>query len=168
MTRAACIFVLASVASVACGCAGPVAFSANAVDSPVDAQRALQLRFQVVNRTSAPQTLSVGAESVHIESVTRDGKPVAPEEREARLHDDPRALLHDTLPVIEPDGLAAFFVQDGLSDLTLVDGVWHRRAWALTPGKYRVVFSYRYDGPDEGRKVFRGRVVASAVSFKVE
>ena len=93
---------------------------------------------------------------------------MTPEETDAKLLDDPRKLLRETLPIVEPDGLVAFFLQAGLSDLTLVGDTWHRRVFPLTHGKYRVVFAYRYDGPDDGKPtVFRGRLVGR-VSFKVE
>jgi len=160
--------VLFTMLVAACGCASaPVAFSANTVESPI-ADNALQLRFQVVNRDKTPRAISIGAESIHIESVTRDGKPVTPEDTEAKLLDDPRKLLRETLPIVEPDGLVAFFLQSGLSDLSLVGETWHRRVFPLTHGKYRVVFAYRYDGPDDGKpSVFRGRLVAR-VTFKVD
>jgi hypothetical protein len=169
------VVVFAAVAAGGCASA-PVAFSANAVESRIVADRgprpqdsALELRFGVVNRTHAPETVSLGAESVHIESVTRNGKAVAPEDREAKLPDDPRTLLHETLPVVEAEGETAFFVRAGLSDLVLVDGVWHRRVFPLTRGKYRVVFSYHYDGPDDGKpNVFHGRIVARPISFRVD
>lgn len=163
MMRSLFVFMVALA-----GCASrPVAFSANTVESPIR-DNALQLRFQMVNRDKTPRAISIGAESIHIESVTRDGKPVTPEDTEAKLLDDPRKLLHETLPVVEPDGLVAFFLQAGLSDLSLVGETWHRRVFPLTHGKYRVVFAYRYDGPDDGKpSVFRGRLVAHAITFWV-
>lgn len=159
------------------GCApAPVAFSANAVESPIRADAgprssdsALELRFQLVNRQNRPQTIAIWSEAVRIESVTRNGKPVAPEEYEPKQLDDPRTLRKDALPVVEPDGLVAFFEQHGLSDQSLTGETWHRRVFPLARGKYRVVFSYHYDGPDDGKpNVFHGRVVAKPVTFRVE
>jgi hypothetical protein len=177
MVRPIFVSGLLTLAGATAGCASaPVAFSANAVESPIRADAgahasdsALQLRFQLINRQERPQTIAIWSEAVRIESVTRNGKPVAPDEYEPKLLDDPRALRKDALPVVEPDGSVAFFVEHGLSDQSLVGESWRRRVFPLARGKYRVVFSYHYDGPDDGKpNVFHGRIVASPVTFRVE
>lgn len=150
----------------ALGCATTPKFHANAVESPV--RGALQLRFELVSRARDRQTLSIGAESVHIESVTRDGRAVAPEEVEVPPPDDPRTQRGETLAIVEPDELVAFFSPAGLSDLVQVGDVWHRRVFPLERGRYRVTFAYQYGGPSDGKpNVFTGRLV-DTVKFDVE
>jgi hypothetical protein len=156
------------VAAGALGCATTPAFHANAVVSPIHADGPLQLRFELVNRAHQRQTLSIGVESIHIVSVTRDGHAVTPVESELRPSEDPRALRGDTLPVVDPDVLVAFFTQGGLGDLVLAGDAWHRRVFPLVRGRYRVVFSYQYSGPADGKpNLFTGRLV-DKVRFDVE
>jgi hypothetical protein len=168
---------LVALACGALGCATkPVAFSANAVESPIRADRgqravdsALELRFELVNESGRLQAISTWSPAIHIESVTRNGRPVEPEIFEPRLADDPLPQRRDTLPVLEADGLVAFFEQHGLSDLSLAGDHWQQRVFPLVKGRYRVVFSYHYDGPDYDRpNVFHGRIVAPPIKFKVE
>jgi hypothetical protein len=160
----------AAFAAIVCGasaCATTPAFSATAVEPPTPG-RALELRFELVNRTKDRQTLSIGAESIHIESVTRDGKPVTAEEKELSPSDNPLAQRGETLPIVEPDGLVAFFTHGGLSDLVLAGDVWHRRVFPLEHGRYRVTFSYQYRGTADGKpNLFTGRLV-DKVRFDVE
>lgn len=167
--------LLVAAACSALGCATTPAFSANAVESPIRADRAahaadsaLQLRFELVNRSHDRQTLSIGEESIHIESVTRDGRPVTPEEYELPPSQNPVALRRDTLSVVEPDGLVAFFTDGGLSELVRVGDAWHRRVFPLVRGRYRVTFSYQYRGSADGKpNLFTGRLV-DKVRFDVE
>ena len=164
MARIAALVVFACGAL---GCATTPAFSANAVESPI-AGSALELRFELVNRTNDRQTLSIGAESIHIESVTRNGKPVTPEEKELPPSENPLAQRGETLPIVAPDGLVAFFTRGGLSDLVLAGDVWHRRLFPLEHGRYRVTFSYQYRGTADGKpNLYTGRLV-DKVRFDVE
>jgi len=164
------VALVGSLVVIACGalgCATTPAFSANAVESPIR-DSALELRFELVNRTNDRQTLSIGAESIHIESVTRNGKAVTPQEKDLSPSDNPIPQRGETLPIVEPNGLVAFFMHGGLSDLVLAGDVWHRRVFPLERGRYRVTFSYQYRGTADGKpNLFTGRLV-DKVRFDVE
>jgi hypothetical protein len=164
------VALVAAVVVTACGalgCATTPAFSANAVE-PATPGGAFELRFELVNRTNDRQTLSIGAESIHIESVTRDGKAVAPEQKDVTPPENPIPQRGETLPIVEPDGVVAFFTRGGLSDLVLTGDVWHRRVFPLEHGHYRVTFSYQYRGTADGKpKLFTGRLV-DKVRFDIE
>jgi hypothetical protein len=170
--------VLVALAAAPLGCATtPIAFavSTNAVMGSVPADpevrsggSSLQLHFEFSNTTTRHYWICLCAAAIHIESVTRDGQPVPPELLDINLVKDPRAFFKQQLHPLEGEHDIAL-MSEGLADVRLDHDQWRLVGYKLTRGRYRIVFSYHYEGPDyDHSNVFHDRVVASAVSFNVE
>jgi hypothetical protein len=171
------VHALVALACASSGCATTlIAFSGKAVESriPPDqggwwADSALVVRFELVNLSRHRVTVSIWGETLRIESVTRDGRPVqSDEEFEPRWVDDPRSFREPNMRVLEADE-SVTFDDNGVRDLRLANDTWSLRVFSLVRGHYRVVYSYQYGGPDFGKpNVFHGRIVARPIYFTVE
>ncbi len=166
----------AALASLGCATA-PIGFSvstnAGLGTVPADPEMwnrgsALQLSFELSNRSRQRYSLCVCAAAVHVESVTRDGERVQPVLLDVNLVEDPRAFFAQQIRELEPEQELALQT-DGIAEGHVDHDQWQLYGYKLQRGRYRVVFSYRYDGPDYDKpNVFHGRIVASPVYFTVE
>ena len=175
MTRARALLVFAALAS---GCATtPVAFSvstnAGVNTVPADPEvwsrgSALQLNYELTNATSQKMSVCLCAAAVHVESVTRDGQRVEPVLLDVNLVEDPRAFFKQQIR--ELDGEQELALQtDGIAEGRVDHDQWQLYGYKLMRGRYRVVFSYHYTGPDYDKpNVFHDRVVARPIYFTVE
>ena len=129
---------------------------------------ALQLHFEFSNTTPQRYAICLCAAAVHVESVTRDGQPVEPVLLDVNLVEDPRAFFRQQMH--ELDGEQEIALQtDGIAEGRIDHDQWQLYGYKLMRGRYRVVFSYQYTGPDyDKRNVFHGRVVARPIYFTVE
>lgn len=170
--RLACLSLLAS------GCAtAPINFSvstnAGLNTVPADPEvwsrgSALQLNYELTNTTAQKMSVCLCAAAVHVESVTRDGQRVEPVLLDVNLVDDPRAFFKQQIR--ELDGEQELALQtDGIAEGRVEHDQWQLLGYKLMRGRYRVVFSYHYTGPDYDKpNVFHGRIVARPVYFTVE
>ena len=175
MKRLALLFAATSLAA---GCAtAPVAFSvstnAGTGTVPADPEvwsrgSALQLHYELLNTTLQKLSVCLCAAAVHVESVTRDGVRVDPVLLDVNVVDDPRAFFKQQIRDLEGEQELALQT-DGIAEGRVDHDQWQLYGYKLMRGRYRVVFSYHYDGPDYDKpNVFHGRVVARPISFTVE
>jgi len=170
--------LLLVAAALAGGCAtAPVAFSvstnAGINTVPADPEvwsrgSALQLSYELQN--TSPQKLNVClcAAAVHVESITRDGQRVDPVLLDVNVVDDPRAFFKQQIRELAGEQELALQT-DGIAEGRVEHDQWQLYGYKLMRGRYRVVFSYHYSGPDYDKpNVFHGRVVASPIYFTVE
>jgi hypothetical protein len=167
-----------AVACAALGCAtAPIGFSVSTnagVDTvPADPEvwsrgSALQLHFEFANTTQQRYSICLCAAAVHVESITRDGQRVEPVLLDVNLVEDPRAFFKQQIR--ELDGEQEIALQtDGIAEGRIDHDQWQLLGYKLMHGRYRVVFSYQYNGPDYDKSnVFHGRVVARPIYFTVE
>ena len=129
---------------------------------------ALQLNYELTNTTSQKMSVCLCAAAVHVESITRDGQHVEPVLLDVNLVDDPRAFFKQQIR--ELDGEQELALQtDGIAEGRVDHDQWQLLGYKLMRGRYRVVFSYHYTGPDYDKpNVFHGRIVARPVYFTVE
>jgi len=170
--------LLLVAAALAGGCAtAPVAFSvstnAGINTVPADPEvwsrgSALQLSYELQN--TSPQKLNVClcAAAVHVESITRDGQHVEPVLLDVNVVDDPRAFFKQQIRELAGDQELALQT-DGIAEGRVDHDQWQLLGYKLMRGRYRVVFSYQYTGPDYDKpNVFHGRIVARPIYFTVE
>jgi hypothetical protein len=171
------IRLLALLALVA-GCAtAPVAFSvstnAGVGTVPADPEvwsrgSALQLHYELSNTTQQKWSVCLCAAAVHVESITRDGQRVDPVLLDVNLVEDPRAFFKQQMRGLEPEQEQALQT-DGIAEGRIDHDQWQLYGYKLMRGRYRVVFSYQYSGPDyDNPNVFHERVVAAPIYFTVE
>jgi len=129
---------------------------------------ALQLNYELTNTTSQKMSVCLCAAAVHVESITRDGQHVEPVLLDVNLVEDPRAFFKQQIR--ELDGEQELALQtDGIAEGRVDHDQWQLLGYKLMRGRYRVVFSYHYTGPDYDKpNVFHGRIVARPVYFTVE
>jgi hypothetical protein len=175
MTGAGGLLMLAALAS---GCAtAPVAFSVstnagvNTVPADPDVWSrgsALQLSFELLNTTQQQLSVCLCAAAVHVESVTRDGQRVEPVLLDVNVVDDPRAFFKQQIRELASEQELALQT-DGIAEGRVDHDQLQLYGYKLMRGRYRVVFSYHYNGPDYDKpNVFHGRVVARPIYFTVE
>ena len=174
MKRLALAFVVA-----AAGCAtAPIGFSVSTnagVNNTVPADpevwsrgSALQLHYELTNATQQKWSVCLCAAAVHVESVTRDGQRVDPVLLDVNLVEDPRAFFHQQIHDLQPEQQLALQT-DGIAEGRIDHDQWQLYGYKLMRGRYRVVFSYEYTGPDYDKtNVFHGRIVARPIYFTVE
>ena len=164
--------------ALASGCAtAPIAFSvstnAGIGTIPADPEvwshgSALQLHYELANTTAQKMSICLCAAAVHVESVTRDGEKVEPVLLDVNLVEDPRAFFAQQIRELAPEQQLALQTE-GIAEGRVDHDQWLLYGYKLMRGRYRVVFSYQYGGPDYGKaNVFHGRVTASPVYFTVE
>jgi hypothetical protein len=163
---------------LASGCAtAPIAFSVStnagmgnvAADPEVWSRgSALQLHYELRNTTPQRMSVCLCAAAVHVESITRDGQRVEPVLLDVNVVDDPRAFFKQQIRDL--DGEAELALQtDGIAEGRVDHDQWQLYGYKLMRGRYRVVFSYQYVGPDYDKtNVFHGRITAAPISFTVE
>ena len=149
--------------------------------------------------TLCPHTASVGCGTQRLSSRAPGAEPIGhdplPERaaairtalRDGRQHPDRRPArdrLEGHLDVNVVEDARAFFAQQirdieperelalqtaGIAEGRVDHDQWQLYGYKLMRGRYRVVFSYHYDGPDYDKpNVFHGRVVARPLYFTVE
>lgn len=129
---------------------------------------ALTLDFELSNASGQPVWVCMCATAIHIDSVTRDGYAVQPELLDINTVADARAYYKHQVKPLEGDREMTLR-SEGLAEAKVEHDQWRLAGYKLMRGRYRVVFSYQYDGPDFGHaNVFRGKVVSRAVTFTVE
>jgi hypothetical protein len=129
---------------------------------------ALQLSYELLNTTSQKWSVCLCAAAVHVESITRDGQHVDPVLLDVNLVEDPRAFFKQQIRDLEGEQELALQT-DGIAEGRVDHDQWQLIGYKLMRGRYRVVFSYQYTGPDYDKpNVFHGRVVARPVYFTVE
>lgn len=160
------------------GCATtPIAFSVttNAELAPIapdpevrSGGSSLQLHFDFANDSTSPYWLCVCAAAIHVESITRDGQPVESSLLDINHLADPRRFFAQQLHAIESQHELALQTE-GLQESRVEHDQWRLVGYKLMRGRYRVVFSYQYEGPDYGHQnIYRGKLIARAVTFNVE
>jgi hypothetical protein len=175
VTARALVLVLAAATL---GCATtPIGFSVSTnagVDKvPADPEvwsrgSALQLHFELINTTQQRYSICLCAAAVHVESITRDGQRVEPVLLDVNLVEDPRAFFRQQIRDLDGDQEIALQT-DGIAEGRIDHDQWQLIGYKLMHGRYRVVFSYQYTGPDYDKpNVFHGRVVARPIYFTVE
>ncbi|HEY2746533.1 MAG TPA: hypothetical protein VGL86_18000 [Polyangia bacterium] len=177
MNRLVVLF-LASTVTAAAGCAtAPIAFSVStnaglgtvAADPEVWSRgSALQLHYEFLNTTAQKMSVCLCAAAVHVESITRDGQRVDPVLLDVNVVDDPRAFFAQQIRELAGEQELALQT-DGIAEGRVDHDQWQLYGYKLMRGRYRVVFSYQYVGPDYDKpNVFHGRVTARPIYFTVE
>ncbi|MGZ3406706.1 MAG: hypothetical protein ACXVAN_09720 [Polyangia bacterium] len=178
IARALTVAAALARAATTIGCAtAPIAFSVSTnagVDKvPADPEvwsrgSALQLHFELTNTTQQRYSICLCAAAVQVESVTRDGQRVEPVLLDVNLVEDPRAFFKQQIRELEADQEIALQT-DGIAEGRIDHDQWQLIGYKLMHGRYRVVFSYQYNGPDYDKpNVFHGRIVARPIYFTVE
>ena len=178
MRASAFAFAVVFAALLAGGCAtAPVAFSVStnaglgtvAADPEVWSRgSALQLHYELTNTTGQARSVCLCAAAVHVESITRDGQRVDPVLLDVNVVDNPRAFFKQQIRELAGEQELALQT-DGIAEGRVEHDQWQLYGYKLMRGRYRVVFSYHYDGPDYDKpNVFHGRIVASPIYFTVE
>ena len=169
--------LLVTLASVA-GCAtSPINFSvshnARLSSVPADPEvwshgSALQVKYELVNTTPQKYSVCLCVAAVHVESITRDGQRVEPVLLDVNLVEDPRAFFKQQIRELAAEQELALQT-DGIAEGRVDHDQWQLYGYKLMRGRYRVVFSYQYTGPDYDKpNVFHGKVVARPIYFTVE
>jgi hypothetical protein len=170
--------VLLALAGVPAGCASaPIGFSvstnAGLGTVPADPEvwsrgSALQLHFELTNTTDQRWSICLCVAAVHVESVTRDGERVEPVLLDVNLIDNPRTFFEQQMRELAPDQQLALQT-DGIAEGRVDHDQLQLIGYKLMRGRYRVVFSYQYSGPDYDKPgVFHGRIVARPIYFTVD
>ena len=171
------LFAVLLFATVA-GCAtAPIAFSvstnAGVNTVPADPEvwssgSALQVNYELTNTTQEKMSVCLCAAAVHVESITRDGQRVEPVLLDVNLVESARTFFKEQIRELGSEQELALQT-DGIAEGRVDHDQWQLYGYKLMHGRYKVVFSYQYTGPDYDKpNVFHGRIVARPIYFTVD